>query len=87
MRCAYCDEIIEVGDTYYSVGRDHVCANCIIDYLNDWCLDGEKYVIEDEEVSEDDLNDWLIENSHICNEEEEYTDERMESYAEWNGEK
>lgn len=65
MRCAYCDEIINPGDTYYSFDDGNVCEDCLDEYLHDYAVD----------------------HRETCNEEEIEEDPRMESWAEWRGEK
>ena len=85
MRCAYNGEVIPVGDEYYKINGEPLCINHVLDYLNDWYLDGEKYIIGNEEVEEDELGEFLRLHLERCDEKEEPYDPSMDTTDEWNG--
>lgn len=85
MRCDYNGETIPLGDEYYEINGKPVCIDHVIDYLNDWYLDGDKYVIGDEEIEEDDLGEFLSMHLERCDEEEEFYDPCKDTSDEWNG--
>ncbi len=81
MKCAYCENEIEYGDTYYDIDGKPVCIDCVLDYLDENCKETEDgveyYVVDDcawelDEVGQllrakEEKNERPIEEPHLTN--------------------
>lgn len=65
MICEMCGEVIYEGQEYYNFDGIAVCKDCIYDFLNE-CNDfDDKYVIGEDDLTEDELDDYLFEHLEV----------------------